>query len=62
MGRYPDASVGSGSCDLSAYVVKPVSVASIAGRPGRTRVAEVATTAGAPFEDLAVTGAARRRQ
>src|SRR6185312_13398672 len=58
-GGTPDASVGTGSCDLSPFVVKPVSVASVAGRSGRTRVAEVATAAGAggaPFEDIAVTG------
>ena len=56
-GGTPDASVGTGSCDLSPFVVKPVSVASVAGRAGRTRVAEVATAGGAPFEDIAVTGA-----
>jgi hypothetical protein len=56
-GGTPDASVGTGSCDLSPFEVKPVSVAAVAGRPGRTRVAEVATAAGAPFEDIAVTGA-----
>ncbi len=55
-GGTPDASVGTGSCDLSPFVVKPVSVASVAGRAGRTRVAEVATAAAAPFEDIAVTG------
>jgi hypothetical protein len=55
-GGTPDASVGTGSCDLSAFVVKPVSVASVAGRPRRTRVAEVATAAATPFEDIAVTG------
>jgi hypothetical protein len=55
-GGTPDASVGTGSCDLSPFVVKPVSVASLAGRNGRTRVAEVATAAGTPFEDIAVTG------
>jgi hypothetical protein len=55
-GGTPDASVGTGSCDLSPFVVKPVSVASVAGRSGRTRVAEVATAAGTPFEDIAVTG------
>jgi hypothetical protein len=57
-GGTPDASVGTGSCDLSPFVVKPVSVASVAGRAGRTRVAEVATAAATPFEDIAVTGAA----
>ena len=31
-GGTPDASVGTGSCDLSPFVVKPVSVASVAGR------------------------------
>jgi hypothetical protein len=55
-GGTPDASVGTGSCDLSPFEVKPVSVASVAGRSGRTRVAEVATAAGTPFEDIAVTG------
>jgi hypothetical protein len=56
-GGTPDASVGTGSCDLSPFEVRPVSVASVAGRRGRTRVAEVATAAGTPFEDIAVTGA-----
>jgi len=62
-GGTPDASVGTGSCDLSPFVVKPVSVATVARRDGRagrgrvTRVAEVATAAGTPFEDIAVTGA-----
>ena len=58
-GGTPDASVGTGSCDLSPFVVTPVSVASVAGRSARTRVAEFATAAGAggaPFEDIAVTG------
>jgi hypothetical protein len=55
-GGTPDASVGTGSCDLSAFVVRPVSVASIAGRGGRARVAAVPTQAGTPFEDIAVTG------
>ena len=56
-GGTPDASVGTGGCDLSPFEVRPVSVASIAGRTGRTRVATVATSASAPFEDIAVTGA-----
>lgn len=56
-GGTPDAAVGTGSCDLSPFVVKPVSVASVAGRGGRARVAEVATASGTPFEDIAVTGA-----
>jgi hypothetical protein len=51
-GDTPSAGFG---CDVSPYVVKPVSVASVAGR-GRARVAAVAMTAGAPFDDLAVTG------
>lgn len=56
-GGTPDASVGTGSCDLSPFEVRPVSVASVTGRGGGTRVAEVATAAGTPFEDIAVTGA-----
>jgi hypothetical protein len=55
-GGTPDASLGTGSCDLSAYIVQPVSrAASDRGRP----VARVAAGAGAPFEDLAVTGVGR---
>ena len=57
-GSTPDASVGTGSCDLSPFQVRPVSAASVAGRSGRTRIAEVATVAGSPFEDIAVSGAA----
>jgi hypothetical protein len=54
-GDTPSAGFG---CDVSPYVVKPVSAASIARRAGgRARVAAVAMAAGAPFEDLAVTGA-----
>ena len=49
-GDTPSAGFG---CDVSPYVVKPVSVASAAGR---ARVAAVPMVAGAPFEDLAVTG------
>jgi hypothetical protein len=56
-GGTPDASVGTGSCDLSAFVVRPVSVVAVAGRAGRARVAAVPTSAGTPFEDIAVTGA-----
>lgn len=56
-GGTPDASLGTGSCDLSPFEVKPVSVAAIAGRPGRHPVATVAASAGTPFEDIAVTGA-----
>ncbi len=56
-GGTPDASVGTGSCDLSAFVVRPVSVATVAGLRGRARVAAVSTSAGTPFEDIAVTGA-----
>ena len=55
-GGSPSVSVGLGGCDISAYVATPVSVASVAGRSSRARVAAVAMTAGAPFEDLAVTG------
>ena len=58
-GGTPDASVGTGSCDLSPFEVRPVSVASVAGRSGGTRVAKVATAGGTPFEDIAVTGAGR---
>ena len=50
-GDTPSAGFG---CDVSPYVVTPVSVASTAGR---ARVAAVAMAAGAPFEDIAVTGA-----
>ncbi|MGH2894718.1 MAG: hypothetical protein ACRDPM_15860, partial [Solirubrobacteraceae bacterium] len=56
-GGTPDASVGTGSCDLSPFEVRPVSVASVGGRGRVTRVAAVATAAGTPFEDIAVTGA-----
>jgi hypothetical protein len=56
-GGTPDLLLGTGDCDLSAYVVKPVSVAAVAGRRGVARVAAVPMVAGAPFEDLAVTGA-----
>jgi len=52
-GDTPSAGFG---CDVSPYVVAPVSVASIAGRAGRARVAAVPMAAAAPFEDLAVTG------
>ena len=56
-GGTPDPMLGTGSCDLSAFVVKPVSVAAVAGRHAPARVAAVPMAAGAPFEDLAVTGA-----
>jgi hypothetical protein len=55
-GGSPSVSVGVGGCDISSYVAKPVSVASVAGRRSRATVAAVAMTAGAPFEDLAVSG------
>jgi hypothetical protein len=56
-GGTPDLLLGTGDCDLSAYEVKPVSVAAVAGRRRGARVAAVPMVAGAPFEDLAVTGA-----
>jgi hypothetical protein len=61
-GGTPSVSLGLGGCDISAYVIKPMSspagAAGVqAGRRAPGRVATVATTSGAPFEDLAVTGA-----
>jgi hypothetical protein len=55
-GGSPDVSVGLGGCDIASYVAKPVSVATVAGRRGRARVAAVPMIAGAPFQDIAVTG------
>jgi hypothetical protein len=58
-GGSPSVSIGLGGCDISAYVAKPVSVAS-ATRAGAGRrpaaVAAVKTVAAAPYEDLAVAG------
>jgi hypothetical protein len=52
-GDTPSAGFG---CDVSPYVVQPVGNATAAGRGARAVVAAVAMAAGAPFEDLAVTG------
>lgn len=60
-GGTPSVSLGLGGCDISPYVIKPMSSAAAdrarAGRLAPPRVAVVATTPGAPFEDFAVTGA-----
>jgi hypothetical protein len=52
-GDTPSAGLG---CDVSPYVVKPVSKASVAGRGPRAVVAALPMAAGAAYEDLAVTG------
>jgi hypothetical protein len=59
-GGTPSVSVGFGGCDISSYVVAPVgkaAAASAASGGARRPVATVATAAGAPFEDIAITGA-----
>ncbi|HEY5428151.1 MAG TPA: hypothetical protein VIK04_03475 [Solirubrobacteraceae bacterium] len=52
-GDSPSAGFG---CDVSPYVIQPVSKASAAGRGARAVVAAVPMVAGSAFEDLAVTG------
>ncbi len=60
-GGSPSLSVGLGGCDISPYVIQPMSAAAgdarAPGGPGaRERVALVRTTSAAPFEDIAVVG------
>ena len=52
-GDSPSAGFG---CDVSPYVIAPVGKASSVGRGARAVAAAVPMAAGAPFEDLAVTG------
>ncbi len=56
-GGSPSVSIGLGGCDISSYVAQPASVATIASSHGHARVAALSMAAGAPFEDIAVTGA-----
>lgn len=60
-GGSPSVSVGLGGCDISPYVIQPMSAAADGRVPGapaaRERAAVVHTASAAPFEDIAVTGA-----